>query len=157
MYIFSGIPSKNHLSFFQYFYLDISNLGFLIRPRRYSTLTFYILYKSQARFCLEYDSHLWKRAVTPATLVAIQKQPMKLREDSAFCFLIPWPRVESFLFFFSICFNETKTIYPPPTYRHIYMKYAIFKHQKPSCWNSNKRNSILGTGIIHTMLHHYYP
>ena len=65
---------------------EARKIDFLFRSKRFFTLLHLLtFYKAQIRPCLEYGSHLWRRAskYSLATLDTIQKQAIRLIDDSS--------------------------------------------------------------------------
>ena len=95
----------------------------LIQVRFFTPLHLLTLYKAQIRPCLEYGSHLWRRAseYSLATLDTIQKRAIRLIDDSALTdsldSLAHRRNVSAFSLYYRYnqggCSDESKSIIPP--------------------------------------------
>ena len=99
-------------------------IGFLFRSKRFFTpLHLLTLYNAQIRPCLEYGSHLWRRAskYSLANLDTIQKRAVRLIDDYALTdsldSLAHRRNVSALSIFYryyhGLCSDELKSVIPP--------------------------------------------
>ena len=133
-----------------------TKIGFLFRYKRFFTpLHLLTLYKAQIRPCLEYGSHLWRRAskYSLATLDIIQKQAIRLIDDSSLTdsldFLAHRKNVSALSlycrYYHGRCSDELKSVNPPP-------KRALRVARVSPIPNTRSRSNWKSAGPLHSLI-----
>ena len=133
-------------------------LGFLFRTKRFFTPTQLLtLHKAQIRPCLEYCSHLWRRASKHSlnTLDAIQRRAIRLIRDPALTdtldSLAHHRSVSALSLFYryyhGFCSDEIKSIIPPKASSARNTRFFNIQHPYALKLDTNRTNAFANSFI----------